>query len=203
MAYNIPMMAKAAMGSLLVSTMLVTSMPAQAQMQPRDQPREQYRDRDRGDWHRDDDRIDAGAIIAGAIVIGGLAAILSSNAHDRDYRDGRDGRGYGDEWRRYGGARRAIEQCVDAVESRASRYGDRPDVTRITQVMRTRGGYEIRGDVRTDDREHRYDRDNRDGRYDRYDNYDRYGRHDYADYGEFRCSVRYGEVRRIRISGLN
>lgn len=195
MAYNIPMMAKAAMGSLLVSTMLVTSMPAQAQMQHRDQPREQYRDR-----HYDDDRIDAGTIIAGAIVIGGLAAILSSNAHDHDYRDGRD---YRDDWRRYGGARRAIEQCVNAVESRASRYGDRPDVTRITRVTRTRGGYEIRGDVRTDDRDRRYDRDNRDGRYDRYDNYDRYGRHDYADYGQFRCSVRYGEIRKIRISGLN
>ena len=128
--------------------------------------------------------VDAGDIIAGAIVIGGLAAILSSNARDGDERDGR---GDDDAWRRYGGSRRAIEQCVVAAEQRASRDGDRADVTRITDVNRTRGGYEVRGEIRTDDR---YDRDGR---------YDRQG---YTDYGQFRCSVRYGEVRRIRITGL-
>jgi hypothetical protein len=199
------MMAKAAMGSLLVSAMLVTSMPAQAQMPQRERLREQYRDTDRkdGDRRHDDDRIDAGTVIAGAIVIGGLAAILSSNTRDRDYRDSR---GYGDEWRRYGGSHRAIERCVDAAEQRGSRFGSRPDVTRITQVMRTRGGYEIRGGIRTDTNNGRYGRNRRDGRYDRddrYDRYDRYGRHDHFDYGQFRCSVRYGEVRNIRIIGLH
>lgn len=206
--------AKVAFGTLLAATMLVTAVPASAQW--------------RG--HRDNDRIDAGDVIAGAVVIGGLAAILSAAnnrdrryddrgydprydrgydpRHDRDYRgyDPRADRdyggyhrdGYGGEWRRYG-ARQAIQQCVFAAEQRASQFGDRADVRRITEVERIRGGYQVRGTVAVDDRYGRYDR------YDRRQGYgwdDRYDRRGWDDRGRFNCTVRYGQIQNIRVSGL-
>ena len=102
---------KAATGSLLAVATLMTAMPASAQH--------------RGDRHRDRDGISAGEVIAGAVVIGGLAAILSSN--NGNYRDGYYGDRYdgrynnGYDYRRYGGSRQAIQQCVNAVESRGGR----------------------------------------------------------------------------------
>src|SRR3546814_7224139 len=79
----------------------------------------------------DDDGIGAGEIIAGAVVLGGLAAILASAGDRRDdryrdrYRDRRYGHGY--DYGRYGNSRSAVNQCVAAAERSASRYG-RADV---------------------------------------------------------------------------
>lgn len=186
--------AKAALGALLASSMLVTSAPAAAQR------------------HRGDDGISAGEVIAGAVVLGGLAAILSSGGnrdrygtygrpydprYDRDY-GGYDRDGYGGQWRQMG-SREAVQQCVYAAEQRAGYYGGRADVTRITEVDRIRGGYEVRGQIAVDDRYGRYDRYDRRGGYDRYDRYDRRG---YDDRGSFRCTVRYGRVDNVRVSGL-
>lgn len=206
---------KAATGSLLAATMLMTAMPASAQY--------------RGDRHRDRDGISAGEVIAGAVVIGGLAAILSSN--NGNYRDGYYGDRYdgrynnGYDYRRYGGSRQAIQQCVNAVESRGGRRND-VDVQRITDVSRIRGGYRIEGRVAVDyrggyndgdgrwDRNNRYDRDNsydrRDGdgrndrgdRYDRYDRGDRYGNQRYDDRGRFSCTVRNGQVYDVDFRGV-
>ena len=70
------------------------------------------------DRHRDNDGISAGEVIAGALVIGGIAAMAAAADNDRDdrYRDGRyndrdgrynDRRGYG-----YGiSPRDAVTQC--------------------------------------------------------------------------------------------
>lgn len=193
--------AKAAVGSLLAGSMLMTAVPASAQ----------YR------GHRDNDRIDAGDVIAGAVVIGGLAAILSAAGnrdrgydprYDRDYRgyDPRADRdyggyyrdGYGGQWRQYG-SRQAVEQCVIAAEQRAGYYGGRADVRQITEVERVRGGYQVRGTIAVDDRYGRYDRYDRRGGYDRYDRYDRRG---YDDRGRFNCTVRYGRIQNIRVNGL-
>jgi hypothetical protein len=49
--------------------------------------------------HGDGDRIDAGEVIAGALIIGGLAAVLSGGDRDRDR--GYDDRGYNDRDGRY------------------------------------------------------------------------------------------------------
>lgn len=191
-------LAKAAIASLLAGAMVATSIPAQAQASAAPPAR----DRDR---HRDDDGIDVGEVIAGALVIAGIAAILS-RSHDRD------------EWRRNGGSRRAIELCVNAAEQRASQGAADADVTRITRINRTSHGYDIRGEIevyrpyeghdpygRYDryDPYGRYERSGRDDRYGRYGRYDRYGRPAYADYGTFRCKVRYGEVRSLKLSGLD
>ena len=79
---------------------------------------------------------------------------------DRDYGDYRDrnwdGRGTG--WYDYNNGRgyygrrnnpeRAVERCVRAAEQEASRYGGgRANVTRIRDIDRERGGFEITGTI--------------------------------------------------------
>jgi hypothetical protein len=148
-----------------------------------------------------DDHIDAGDVIAGALIIGGLAAILSSGSNRNDgyydnYHDGYRGNrgGYGYDYRRYGG-RQAVDQCVRSVEYQASRYG-RADVTQITDIDRKSYGYKIEGRIVVQDRY----RDN--DRYDRYGRYDRgYGRN--TDEGRFNCYVEQGRVTNIEFRGLD
>jgi hypothetical protein len=182
-----------ALGAALIASTITAISPAQA--------------RDR--W--DDDRIDAGDVIAGAIIIGGLAAILSSgNDRGTYYRDGgydgyrsdgyRDGRyrgsydGWGYDRRRYGGSRDAVNRCVAAAERRAS-YNGRADVTEITDIDRVRGGYEVRGRIVVQnayrDRGYGYDRYGYGSGYNR--GYDR---------GSFTCLARYGQVDGLRFNGL-
>ena len=147
---------------------------------------------------RDRDGISAGEIIAGAVIIGGLAAILSDNDRndyrgydDRRYNDrygydrgGYDRGNYGYDYRRHGNARQAVNQCVRDVEYRSGRYG-RTDVTEIRDIDRKRDGYVVKGRVVV--------RDGYRGRY---------GRHGYYDRGKFSCFVRYGRVEDVRFSGL-
>lgn len=167
------------------------------------------------------DGIDAGDVIAGALIIGGIAAIASAANNDRDYDrdyDARDydrsrygdyrydRRGYDDYAGRYnrGNSRQAVEQCVRAAERSAGRYsyGD-ANVTDIREIRRTNRGYEVRGRVAVNG----MGRDWRDGdrRYgngwsgdyrgwnDRYRGYDS---------GTFKCRVDYGRVVDLDFSGI-
>ena len=151
---------------------LTAAAPAQAQ----------YRDYDR------DDGIDAGEVIAGAVVLGGLAAVLGGignddRYYDRRYRD-RNYR-YDNRYRR-GNSRSAVAQCVNAAERDARRYGYRAaNVTDIRDVDRTRYGYKVKGRIVVDG-QRGYGRYDRYSRYDRYDR--RYDRRDY-DRGKFECRV--------------
>lgn len=120
---------------------------------------------------RDRDGISVGDVIAGAVIIGGIAAIASASSnnndrYDRDYRydragygdygrdngrydnRGYDNRGY-DNRGGYGGSpRRAVEQCIAMAERQAGRYSyGRADVTDIRSVRETRNGFEIRGRI--------------------------------------------------------
>ncbi len=159
---------KAALGAAAAGAMALSATPAMA----------------RDHWD-DDDGIGAGEIIAGAVIIGGLAAILSSGDDDRyDRYDRYDNRRYGRHYRRYGGSRQAVNRCVRAVERRGGRYG-RINVTHITDIDRERRGYEVKGRVVEYDRYR--------SRWDRGDRYDR---------GRFKCDVRYGRIRDIDIRGL-
>ncbi|WP_411339642.1 hypothetical protein V6U71_17545 [Sphingopyxis sp. J-6] len=170
---------KAAIGAATAGAMLMSAAPAAA--------RDRY----------DRDGISAGEIIAGAVVIGGLAAILSSGDNDRydrydryndRYNDRYGGRyndpRYGYDYNRYGNSRSAVSQCVSAVERGSSRYG-RTDVTEVTGIDRKRDGYKIKGRVVV--------RDGYGGRW---------GRGGYYDKGKFSCDIRYGRVQDIRFSGL-
>ena len=109
---------------------------------------------------RDHDGIGAGEVIAGALVLGGIAAIAASASHDNDRgyydRAGYDGYGGGANYYRGGGygyynrgnPRTAVEQCVRSAESNAARYSyGRADVTDIRDVRPTREGYEVRGRI--------------------------------------------------------
>ena len=132
----------------------------------------QYRryDRDRG--------IDAGDVITGVAVLGGIAAIAS--ALDRD--GSRYGYGYRDRYR--GGYNYAVQSCAQE----AQRMGrGRVQIYDVDRVGNDR--YRVRGVVQAgyggyggyDRYSDRYDRYSR---YDRYDHYDRYGRNDrYDRYG--------------------
>ena len=156
--------------------------------------------------HRDG--IDAGDVIAGALIIGGIAAIASAASKDRrdDYYYDRNYRG--DRYRdnqRYGyndrrsNARGAVEQCVRAAERDARRSGfRRADVTDIRKVDRRNGGYRIKGRIAVDS-------GYRGGRYGRgWGNDYRGYRNDMRgwDSGKFTCDVRYGRVRDLDYSGI-
>ena len=162
---------------------------------------------------RDRDGIDAGDIIAGAVILGGIAAVASAvGKNDRyndryryDYRDRNhrydDRYGYND-YRR-GNARAAIQQCVNAVERDARRAGYRfADVTEIRDVDRERYGWEVKGRLVVDG-QRGYGRYNR--QYNRYDRYDRNGRYDRrydGDSGKFTCDVSRGRVVDLDYSGI-
>jgi len=156
----------------------------------------QYRDRDRRDG------IDAGDVIAGALIIGGIAAVAAAASRDRD-RYGRHER-Y-DRYDRGFAARDAVEQCVYAAEGTADRYswGGRSKVTDIRNIDRKGDGYRVRGRIAVNQMARDYRRG--DSRYGRgWDNDYRGWDDRYSGYdsGRFTCEVRYGRVTKLDYSGL-
>ena len=164
---------------------------------------------------RDNDGITAGEVIAGAVILGGIAAVIASSDDDRyrgyddgryndgryndrryDDRDGRydDGNYRGRGQNRYGynsqqGSRAAVNQCVTAVEQWASRYS-RADVTQINQIDRTRNGYRVTGKLVVQDGYRGRSRNDR--------GYDRG-----YDKGRFTCYVERGRVIDVDYRGLD
>ena len=160
--------------------------------------------------YRDRDGISAGEVIAGAVILGGLAAVLSAGKNAR-YQDGynRDYNGGYSYNTNSGSSRAAVNQCVNSVENQSGRYGG-SNVTQIRSIERTRYGYRVQGILdgqngsRGNDRYNQNDRYGQDYRYDqrnRYDQNDRYDRNDYGDGsyrgydgGQFTCYVERGRV---------
>ncbi len=135
------------------------------------------------------DRVSTGEVIAGAVILGGLAAVLASKKKDRydrhdrhdkydryDNRRYRKNRGYNAR----NGARRAINQCVRGTERKAS-YNGYADVTQIRDVKRTRYGYRVKGNLLVTN-----------GR----------GYNRYSDKGKFTCYVDSGRISEINIRGI-
>jgi len=176
---------KALVGTVAAGAMAMASAaPAQAQ----------YRDRD-----RDRGGIGVGDIIAGALIIGGIAAVASAG-RNRGY-DGRvyEGRGYGGYgYNRAGDPRQAVEQCVYAAERNASRYsyGGRAKVTDIRSVNNKRDGYKVKGRIAVNSRSNNWQR----GWGNDYRGYN----NNYRGYdsGKFTCDVRYGRVVDLDYSGI-
>lgn len=172
---------KAALCTAAAGAMAFTSAaPAEAQ---------RYRD-------RDNDGISAGEVIAGALIIGGIAAIASASNKDRDrYRDHRYRDNY---YRSNGNPRRAINQCVRVAENQARRAGYRfANVVDINRVRDTRRGWNITGRIEVDGA--RGYRDQRRGYNDRYD---RRGYNRRGDTGRFSCQIRRGRVVDVDYRGI-
>ncbi|MEO1921194.1 MAG: hypothetical protein ABGW84_04825 [Sphingomonadaceae bacterium] len=143
-------------------------------------------------------------IIAGAVIIGGIAAVLGAfddDDDDRYYRGQRyrDDRYRDDRYARRGNGRQAVEQCVRIAENQARRAGYRyADVYEIYDVDRKRDGWKIKGRIAVEGQ-----RGYRGARYDRrYDRRDRYDRRRVSDEGKFSCEVSYGRVRDLDFSGV-
>jgi len=137
-----------------------------------------------------DDGIGPGEIVAGALVIGGIAAIAASAGNHDGYRYDRAGYDRYDGHDRYdrrGYARAGVEQCVGAARYEASRYGRRANVTQIRDIDRTPYGLRVKGRVEV---ERGYGR-----------GYG-YGRHGITDRGQFTCFVDRGRVTDVRLTGL-
>lgn len=176
---TMPIISKALVGTIAAGAMAMTvaATPVHA------------RDRDGG--------IDAGEVIAGAVILGGLAAILSSSDRrngydydDRNYRGRYDDRNYN----RQGNPQRAIERCVRATERYSNRNSrGRANVTDVYDVDRRRDGWRIRGNMVLQENRGGYNRNYR-GR--GYRNNDRY------DQGRFSCTIRNGRVDKIDIDGI-
>lgn len=167
--------------------------------------------------HRDRDGISVGDVIAGAVVIGGIAVLASAASKNDRYRDyDRSGYGYNDgynndgygrgydrdsRWR--GNPRQAVEQCVYAAERYASRGYGRADVIDIRQVKDTRYGFEVKGRiaVKPSGREWRRGDGNYGqgwgGDYRGWDN-----RHRGYDAGSFKCKFERGRIVDLDIDGI-
>ena len=184
-------LAKGAIATAAAGAMtLGMATPAQAQ----------YRD-------RDNDGIGVGEIIAGAVVLGGLAAILGSN-RDRNRYGGTYGYGYDGDYRQgnyrygdnnyrqgygYNNSRAAVEQCVRTAEREAQRYtGARAEVYEIRDIDRERNGYEVKGRIAVQDRNYRGG----------WGDYRRNTRNSGWDEGNFTCDIRNGRVRDLDFSGI-
>ena len=185
--------AQALIGTTAAGAMALTAVvPAQAQ----------------GRDYRDRDGISAGEIIAGALVIGGIAAVASAtsrNRYDDRYYDG--GRGWDRDYRRsgYGDPRSAVEQCVYAAERSANRYswGGRAKVTDIRDVDRKRDGYVVKGRIAVNQQGRDWRRG--DSRYGRGWDNDYRGWNDNLrgfDSGTFRCRVEQGRIVDLDYGGL-
>jgi hypothetical protein len=166
-------------------------------------------------YDRNRDGISAGEVIAGAVILGGIAAVIASSGDDRydnrNYNRGYNNGGYNNGGYNIGnGSRRAVNQCVNTVENWANGYS-RSDVTQISNIERTRYGYRVTGKLVVQDGwrgnnrgygNDRYDRDDRYGRNDRNNGYGNQGYRRGYDKGRFTCFVERGRVVDIDYRGL-
>lgn len=191
-------LSKALVGTIAAGAMAVSSAaPAFADSRGHD--------RDRGG-------ISAGEIIAGALIIGGIAAIAGSgNRNDRDYRYGdyrdndyrydRAGYGYNGGYR--DNPRQAVEQCVRAAERYAQGRYRQADVTDVRQIKDTRYGFEVKGRIAVNTRGQGWRQgDNRYGNgwggdYRGWNN-----GHRGFDSGSFKCKIERGRVVDLDINGI-
>ncbi|MEO0590277.1 MAG: hypothetical protein AAFZ11_06905 [Pseudomonadota bacterium] len=131
--------AKGTLGTVAVGAMaLASATPAMA---------DDYRHKDKG--------IGAEEVIAGALVIGGIAALAGAFDGDDDrHRNRYNGRHISHSGHARGGIRgvrprNAVNQCVRAAERQAQRFGGWrfANVTQVRDVDRTRGGFRVKGRI--------------------------------------------------------
>ena len=107
-----------------------------------------------GDWGHHRNRVDAGDVLAGILIIGGIAAIASAASKNKRDRRGddrrypgdypRDGSGsYGNDndqqWQQNGGVDSAVNRCTNEI----SRGSDRG--TTVESINRDGDGWRVQG----------------------------------------------------------
>jgi hypothetical protein len=126
--------------------------------------------------------------LAGALVVGGIAAVASSSSRSDAYTQGYvDGRRIDSDWGwgyRYGTGEQgaAVDRCAYAAGREGQRYAQDAMVTDIDVVERVADGYVVRGLIDV-----------------RHDYGGGYSREGYTDHSRFSCSFRYGQVDRVWI----
>ncbi len=191
-------LSKIVVGSVAAGAMALASVtPAFA---------EDYRGHGRGG-------ISAGDVIAGALVIGGIAAVAAAASrsnndrgygYDRNYRGGYEN--YGHDYGRYDGWRGNPRQRFDRLRRHDGFWGysyGRADVTDIRDIDETRYGYEVKGRIAVNTSDRGWSRGDRD-----------YGRGWNGDYrgwnnnlrgydsGSFKCRIERGRVVDIDFKGV-
>ncbi len=132
--------------------------------------------------HNQSRGIKAEEVIAGAVIIGGLAVILSAADNNDNYRNSRYDERYDDRYGngrhdnvRYDNGRRNVEKCVRAAEGEALRYGRNARVTDVREVDRYNGQVRVKGNVAV------------------------YSRHNGTQNNRFSCTVSHGRVQSVNI----
>ena len=111
--------------------------------------------------HRHRDRVDGGDILAGILIVGGIAAIASAASKakkereqmprdypDEPYREDHNDYGRGDdrpEWREGSGIDMAVNRCIDEVNRGRERVGEVESVNRDADGWRVSGTTTGRG----------------------------------------------------------
>ena len=108
-------------------------------------------------WRRHRDRVDAGDVIAGVLILGTIAAIAGAAKDRRErgdryptrypypdgpYRGGVDYRSPSDDGRYQGGMNRAVDMCVAEVERGGERVGSVDAATRNAEGWQVSGALE-------------------------------------------------------------
>lgn len=169
--------------------------------------------------HRDRDGVSVGDVIAGALIIGGIAVVASAaSKNDRgrygDYRDGdyrydragyggRNGYGHNGGYGHRENPRQAIERCVQTAERYASQRYGRADVTDIREVRETRNGLEVKGRIAVKTQARNWHQG--DSRYGNGWGGDYRGYNDSQrgyDSGSFKCKIERGRVVDLDIDGI-
>ena len=182
--------------------------------------------------HRDRNGVSAGDVIAGALIIGGIAAVVTAASRNNGgYRDNRnyDNGNYGYNQGGYGNnggyynnnngnygnnydrnaqyrsnPRQAVEQCIAAAERYASSRGMRADVTDIREVRDTRYGFQVKGRIAVQGNNHGWNRGD--------SNYGQGWGGDYRGYndrvrgydsGSFKCKYERGQITDLDIDGVD
>jgi len=141
-----------------------------------------------GDRDRARGGIDTGDILAGAAILGGIAAVaaIASDNDGNHRRYDRQNGSRGDRRDvRASYQQNAVDLCVRAAERTAARYnyGTRAEVYQIRDVDRERNGFEVKGRIAVQERGRNY-------------------RRDQWDEGKFTCEVQRGRVVDLDYSGI-
>jgi hypothetical protein len=187
---------KVLVGTVAAGAMAMTSTAPAFAQRDRENSRDSEHSRDRDRDHDRDHGVSTGEVIAGALIVGGIAAVAASIDDNGRY----DRRVYGT-----GRSREAVELCVNAAERRANRrsYRGRSDVTDIRSVDRNRDGFTVRGRIAVNELGRNWRPGDR--TYGRGWNGDYRGwnqRYRGWDAGNFTCKVRYGRVVNVDFSGI-